>query len=126
MNKVLINISILLALAIGAQANAEIYRWVDEKGVTHYGDRPSADAEPVRIRHGKAVGPTDEEKAETAELAALREDQCEMAKERFEEYNSSARLVEKDDFGKERELSSEEKLAAIAKAQSDVKAYCSE
>lgn len=124
MNKVLINISILLALALSTQASAEIYRWVDDNGVTHYGDRPSAGAETVRIRHGKAVGPSDEEKAETAELAALREDQCKMAQERFEEYNSSARLVEKDDFGKERELSSEEKLAAIAKAQSDVSAYC--
>ena len=30
-------------------ASAEIYRWVDEQGRTHYGDRPAANAEEVEI-----------------------------------------------------------------------------
>lgn len=120
----IISLVALVLLGGSVTAQAEIYRWVDEKGVAHYGDQPASDAERVRIRRGKAVGPNEEEKAETAELSALREEQCEMAQSRFKEYNNSSRLIEKDDFGKERELSAEERLAAIAKAQGDVQAYC--
>lgn len=113
-------------LVFGQQAIAgkSIYRWVDENGVAHYGDQPNASAERMRVRDGKAVGPSDEEKQETEEMATLRKEQCAMATSRYEEYNGSVRLIEKDDFGKERELSPEERLSAIAKARKDVEAYC--
>ena len=122
--KIATTLIVLTSIGASLPAVAEIYRWVDEDGVTHYGDRPAANAEHVRIRDGKPVSPTKEEKAETVELAALREEQCEMAQSRYKEYSSSDRLIEQDDFGKKRELSPDERLAAIAKAKSDVDAYC--
>ncbi len=114
--------AIALLSAPLAQAR-DIYRWVDEEGVAHYGDRPTPGSEPVPVRNGKPVAPSGKD-AESEEMAKLRENQCQLAKTRYAEYNASARMVEKDDFGKERELSAEERLQAIAKAKSDVEAYC--
>jgi hypothetical protein len=41
----------LIVLAIApAVASAQVYRWVDEKGVTHYGENPGAkSAKPVEL-----------------------------------------------------------------------------
>lgn len=40
MNKHLITISILCSLAFSAQAGQDFYKWVDERGVTHYSQSP--------------------------------------------------------------------------------------
>jgi hypothetical protein len=32
------------ALALGATAEAQVYKWVDDQGVTHYGQRPAHEA----------------------------------------------------------------------------------
>lgn len=124
LNNIAIQMIILVTLGLSLPVSAEIYRWVDENGITHYGDRPATNADTVRVKKGKVVGPSPEERAEMAELAALREEQCEMAKARYAEYSSSDRLMEQDATGKKRELSHEERLAAIAKAKSDKEAYC--
>jgi hypothetical protein len=40
----------VLSLVIAADAAAEVYKWKDEHGVTHYGDKPqSANARPVEL-----------------------------------------------------------------------------
>ncbi len=43
MNKQLITISFLATLALGAHASEEFYKWVDERGVTHYSETPPTD-----------------------------------------------------------------------------------
>jgi len=45
------SLPILIALAIApASLWAQVYRWVDEKGVTHYGENPGAkSAKPVEL-----------------------------------------------------------------------------
>lgn len=35
---------LLTAIVAGAPAHAQVYKWVDEKGVTHYGQRPAHEA----------------------------------------------------------------------------------
>jgi hypothetical protein len=42
----------LTGLVCTPQLNAEIYQWVDEKGVKHYSNMPPADVESVRILPG--------------------------------------------------------------------------
>lgn len=38
-----------LLLLLPGLAGAEVYRWVDENGVVHYGDRPSGNAQPADL-----------------------------------------------------------------------------
>ncbi len=47
----LLNILLILMLIIfGLSAvNAEVYTWVDENGVRHYGDSPPEDAEGAKV-----------------------------------------------------------------------------
>lgn len=42
-----------LFVLIGSIANAEIYKWTDENGQVHFGDKPKANAETVEIREQK-------------------------------------------------------------------------
>lgn len=43
---------VLLALAVPAFAGQTVYKWVDEKGVTHFSDQPVAGAEKVELSSG--------------------------------------------------------------------------
>ena len=43
---------VLLALAAPAFAGQTVYKWVDEKGVTHFSDQPNAGAEKVEMSSG--------------------------------------------------------------------------
>lgn len=51
---------VLLALAAPAFAGQTVYKWVDEKGVTHFSDQPVAGAEKVELSSGtnRAASPT--------------------------------------------------------------------
>lgn len=50
---------VLLALAAPAFAGQTVYKWVDEKGVTHFSDQPVAGAEKVEMSSGtnRSVSP---------------------------------------------------------------------
>ncbi len=41
---------LLLVSITGAVQAGQVYRWTDEQGHVHFGDRPQANAEPVQIR----------------------------------------------------------------------------
>jgi hypothetical protein len=43
---------VLLALAVPASAGQTVYKWVDEKGVTHFSDQPVAGAEKLELSSG--------------------------------------------------------------------------
>jgi len=43
---------LLLALAAAAASAADVWKWVDEKGVTHYSDQPGPGATKVEVRAG--------------------------------------------------------------------------
>lgn len=49
---------VLLALAVPAFAGQTVYKWVDEKGVTHYSDQPVAGAEKVELSSGPSHSST--------------------------------------------------------------------
>lgn len=52
----MVRVSFLLCLCISAGASAQIYRWVDADGQTHYSDRPHPKSDPVAIEHRAAIG----------------------------------------------------------------------
>jgi hypothetical protein len=47
---------LVLWLISATAVAAAVYKWVDEKGVTHYSDQPHADAKTVDIRAAPAIG----------------------------------------------------------------------
>ncbi|MGH8193784.1 MAG: DUF4124 domain-containing protein, partial [Woeseiaceae bacterium] len=140
------------AAAPGVVAAGDIYKWTDDNGVVHFGDRPSgADSEtvialntesgshrqaPARIpppalspataTNGEAAaasqGPTEEELRAEAEKRA---EQCALYKERLQKFVTSRRLYREDENGERVYLDEEETVAARAKVQEQVLEYCS-
>lgn len=134
-------------LAASAPATAyEIYKWTDEDGVVHYGDRPSG-AGTERVIHlasestSPAPAPAPAAAAPAADPAAApetkelteaekrareqeRAKQCEMYKERLQTYLTSRRLYRQGENGERIYLNEEETLAARAKVQEKIVEFC--
>jgi len=58
MNKRILTLAIILAAAPFAASAASVYKWTDEQGVTHFGDRQPTgqQAERVNVRSGTSSG----------------------------------------------------------------------
>ena len=132
----------MLAVSVAGMAFAsDIYKWTDEHGNVHYGDRPTNDAseEPLAV----SSKPTDplkaqarfEVKAATSETAgptpeelqtqALeREEKCSTYKARLQRFLTSRRLYRKDENGEPVYLDEDETLAARERVQKQVEEYC--
>jgi hypothetical protein len=147
------NLSTIVGIAMLAffcSANAgQVYKWIDENGKTHYGDRTGAEArqvEEVRVSKTRAVGSditarqqrTDglldsykkerEEKAESRQAAAGgkrdREAKCAAAMISHEKFERVGSLYSKDAQGNRFFLSDEDRGRAIAEAQAAVNEWC--
>ncbi len=128
--------------AAGMAFASDIYKWTDEHGNVHYGDRPSAEAseEPLAVSSG-LTDPSkdqagDEEKAAASEPAeptseelraqALeREEKCATYKARLQKFVQSRRLYKEDENGERVYLDKDETLAARERVQKKVEKYCS-
>jgi predicted outer membrane lipoprotein len=138
-------LGVLLAAGFAATAAAEIYRWVDENGQAHYGDRPpkGAEVETIRPQHrgfGSVPAPSpattpsgDDDIAtagepvdETERTARIRREQCEKGRERLESYRNAARIQLRQEDGGTRDMNPEERVQAIARAEADVAQLCGE
>lgn len=57
--------ALLILLAIATPASSawasEVWKWVDEKGVTHYSDQPVPGATRIEVRSGNVADPRDED-----------------------------------------------------------------
>ncbi|MGE0208316.1 MAG: DUF4124 domain-containing protein [Lysobacteraceae bacterium] len=113
------HILVTLALA-GAWLTAgasDVYRWVDEKGVSHYSDKPPADGkfERVNVRAGgaSAVSTPDPAAAEQEpakeDPAIARAERCKSARANLAALRSNLE-VSIEDNGKTRALSESERL----------------
>ena len=58
MNRKILMLAAIMAAAPGFTAGASVYKWTDDSGVTHFGDRQpnGASAEIVNVRTGKSSG----------------------------------------------------------------------
>ena len=128
--------------AAGMAFASDIYKWTDEHGNVHYGDRPSAEAseEPLAVSSG-LTDPSkdqagDEEKAAASEPAeptseelraqALeRQEKCATYKARLRKFLTSRHLYRADENGERVYLDEDETLAARERVQKKVEKYCS-
>ncbi|MCC7410915.1 MAG: DUF4124 domain-containing protein [Gammaproteobacteria bacterium] len=130
-------------------AAGDIYKWTDEHGRVHYGDRPGADAaQSVDVRPAAPPSPSPdssrravrrqrllevfaEERAErTAEARAerLQREQrrrnCELARRQLADYEHAAYIYDEDDSGQRRILGDDEHAALLSRARDAVSAWC--
>jgi len=140
---------LLLALTVAAlttHAHAQIYRWVDEDGKVHYGDRPPRDnkkvedvsdkvksvnvdtstAEQQKLNRIFAKETMEEKHAETireVEEADQRRRLCQQANERLTVVRDHA-FYYVDEQGNERDLSKEERNQELARLTDMVNQNC--
>lgn len=69
----------LLAMGLLLPAHAQVYKWVDEKGVTQYGQRPPADNKGQRMKLPDSPPPAARDAASAKDpLAKIREQDTEF------------------------------------------------
>ncbi|MGQ0621140.1 MAG: DUF4124 domain-containing protein [Panacagrimonas sp.] len=123
-----LSLGCLLAAATAAEAG-KVYRWVDAKGQTHYSDVPDGNArevEEVKVRAGaeetrQEIPAPDAALEETRRIAA-----CTAKQQQLDTYETSVRLIEKDNLGREREFSPEDKATLIERTRVEVVQLCGE
>lgn len=136
----------LTALSLpGLNAQAEdVYRWVDENGVTHFGSSPpkgqqservdakSGHSEPVDYseQFGSAEDETSEQDAEAESEPANKTSEedvreaCRQARENLETIQNGGRIAETAEDGSRRYLSSEELAQREERARRFVEEAC--
>jgi len=130
---------------------SEIYKWVDEDGSVHYGDRPtgaaseehlsissrptnpavvqarvvtrlSAQTAKAEAEANAPKGPSEEElRAEARDRA----EKCSTYRQRLEKFVQSRRLYREDESGERIYLDEEQTQAARERVQNQVEEYCS-
>ncbi len=141
----LLLLGLLLPVAL---AQAEVYRWVDEKGRVHYGDRPAGDrAERVEL-HTRPAGEDPgmeqrrkkqqkllevleeerrEKEAERARARAeqeAREQDCKKARERLSRYQNANFIYTRNEDGSRVILEGEEYERVLREAREAVQRFC--
>jgi hypothetical protein len=132
-------------------SGAGVYKWVDEQGRVHYGERPPEriqaqemqikeappDVSPIedeagrRDKEQRLLRAFDEERAQKKELQQKsREEQekrqrnCALARDRLRRYQNASSLYNLDKQGERRTLSDAERSASEQRAQQDVARWC--
>lgn len=142
----------LLAIALSAPVFAdEVYKWVDEEGVTHYGERAPADKDYSMVKTYGEV-PSDAEEAKqrleqqrtekkTAqeksvdyaeqkkiadEQAKVRAENCKGAKNNLKAIQENARVRILGEDGEFRYLSEDERQEKLIEAKTMISENCDE
>ncbi len=139
---------ICLIWALLAPAAAQVYKWVDEKGVTHYGERPPQGRKANEVEQrlsnpapapGKTAPPDWKEqeiefnkrriKAEQAEARnqkreASQRETCKQARDRLALYKSARGSFHLDEKGERVWHSDAEHNATIVRLEQRVSEHC--
>ncbi|MGI9307732.1 MAG: DUF4124 domain-containing protein [Gammaproteobacteria bacterium] len=146
MNKIAqLTAALAVYLAAGVVLASGVYKWVDDKGVTHYTDRPpmSKAVEEVDIQVSVTAGENAAENAsdETAPAATtdeiqasneqtmaanaeIRKENCQRATERQQRYSTARKLYKTLPNGEREYLNSDELDAERADATAIVNKWC--
>ncbi len=140
-------IALVSALWVADLAAAgEVYKWVDEHGKVHYGDRPRPGAQSVPLRDVPEATPMPSERVEKRErlLQVLKEQRqekreeaeerkkqkeerarnCNLAKDRLRNYEQAGTIYEIDNEGNRVIYDEEKQAAAVQAARDAVKQWC--
>ena len=148
MNRFALLACMLLPLAVSAQ----MYKWVDEKGVTHYTDSPPPDGKGAKVDIRPATGGggpapaggadwkqkeadarqqriEKDQKSQQAEKqdqdrSTAKYNNCAEAQRRLDILTAPRPVYETDDKGQKVYLDDKERDRAIANWQANVKKYC--
>lgn len=141
---------VLLALGMATSSAAadKVYKWTDENGSVHYGDRPPTGSErhEMQLRQTPAVDPDvnirqqrtarllqsfaaerEEKQAERAASAARKKEleaRCAQARETQQKYENSAFIYTRDAAGERVILNDDEHAAAMDDARAAVDTWC--
>ncbi len=98
MSRKILMLAIALAIAPGLTNAASVYKWTDENGVTHFGDRqPTGQtAERVNIRTGTPSKSASERPSPQERLNSLEEQQQEQAEREQETAVQEARRKQRE------------------------------
>lgn len=122
-----------LFAAFALSANAQVYKWVDEKGVTQYGESPPQNAKATRVntragggspasgKPGDAEPKADEADPKKAEERAVR---CTFERQQLKVLEESGEITYKNDKGEEVALDEAKRKTATAQTRENVKRYC--
>ena len=147
------HVLLLALIAAGTAAAGEIYKWTDEEGNVHFGDRPDGEApekvaiqsrstDPARVQasvqaRADATARAAEEQAAAAavrqgptpeELQAQvdeKAEKCSTYRARLQKYLTSRRLYREDENGERVYLDESETQAARERVENQVQKYCS-
>lgn len=147
----LLTVALTASLLLSVQAQADVYKYTDEKGNVHYTDKPvTLPAERLNVQSHKTdvvalqarqaeeqqrmnaanearqqarARAADERNAEELSATAKAE-QCKKARDRYDNYMNSQRLYEALPNGERRYLSDAELDAARASAKASMDVLC--
>jgi hypothetical protein len=139
---------LLVALAC-APAGAQVYKWVDANGVTHYSEKPpeTGKAKEVPLREASPAGADaktapdaslqererafrqrlaerQQAEAKQAKDKAAREEDCKRARLHLADMNHSPMLYDLNDKGERVYMSDEQRAQTIAASQEDYNQHC--
>lgn len=113
--------ALLLALCCGPAAAVEVYKWVDQNGVVHYGDKPKHGAEALDVRQPP---PSETALAEAARQQEARTADCQKRRAQLDSYRKATAIKETDGLGRTREYSEAERLAFLERTEKQVAEAC--
>jgi hypothetical protein len=123
-----------LAALLALCAHAEVYKWVDEKGQTQYGEMPPADAAATRVKvpapgstDAPAEKPAEKPKDTTTKQSTPeeRKTRCEFERKQLELLDAPEPIIYKDAKGETVGLDVAKRAAVKERIQDNIKKYCS-
>jgi hypothetical protein len=96
MNRKILTLAVLLVAAPAISSAASVYKWTDEDGVTHFGDRQPTgqQSESVSIRTGKPS--ENSRQSPQAQVKALEDQEAEQAERKQESAVEEARRKQRE------------------------------
>ncbi|MBU2952340.1 DUF4124 domain-containing protein [Marinobacter sp. F3R08] len=84
MNRKILTLTLLMVIVPGAAMGASVYKWTDENGVIHFGDRQptGAKAERVNVRSGTSADASGNQQSPQERLQNQQEQQATEAEQR--------------------------------------------
>lgn len=137
----------IMLLALSGASAAQVYKWVDEDGGVHYGERPPADTSAQSIDPGNTQASPEalkrlenqqrraeqlrlqREEAEAREAARreearLRRENCAIARENLVKMETSIRVYDRTEDGTRYRVPYEEREEKMAKAREQIDTWC--
>ncbi|MBE0486706.1 DUF4124 domain-containing protein [Marinobacter sp.] len=98
MNRKILMLTILVAATPGFAGAASVYKWTDDSGVTHFGDRQPTgqNSEQVNVRSGTSQSSGNQRQSPQQQLNQLQEQQQERQQRREESAVEEARRKQRE------------------------------